>query len=137
MGSDPTLVFIASLLKAVQKPFKKYVTTPQEEAELPPRLTMFGGVKSRVSPLSRVALGINLSTRDKPAGEYLERLGYKDWKLGSTSRVPSIRNAENAHLTKIMPEIVEALKQHEEDTRKIYKKQTKLKRKFCYKCRSS
>jgi len=126
MGSDPTLDFTASLLKAGQKPFKKYVTTPQEEAELPPRLTMFGGVKSRVSPLSRVALGINLSTRDKPAGEYLERLGYKDWKLGSTSRVPSIRNAENAHLTKIMPEIVEALKQHEEDTRKIYKKQTKL-----------
>jgi|11BtaG_2_1085332.scaffolds.fasta_scaffold03034_2 hypothetical protein len=126
MGSDPTLDFTASLLKAGQKPFKKYVTTPQEEAELPPRLTMFGGVKSRVSPLSRVALGINLSTRDKPAGEYLERLGYKDWKLGSTSRVPSIRNAENAHLTEIMPEIVEALKQHEEDTRKIYKKQTKL-----------
>jgi hypothetical protein len=126
MGSDPTLDFPSSFMAATKKPFKKYMTTPQEEAELPPRLTMFGGVKSRVSPLSRVALGINLSTRDKPAGEYLERLGYKDWKLGSTSRVPSIRNAENAHLTEIMPEIVEALKQHEEDTRKIYKKQTKL-----------
>ena len=125
MGSDPTLDFTASFLKAGQKPFKKYVTTPQEEAELPPRLTMFGGVKSRVSPLSRVALGINLSTRDKPAGEYLERLGYKDWKLGSTSRVPSIRNAENAHLTEIMPEIVSAVKQYEIDLRKKYNKNKK------------
>jgi len=126
MGSDPTLDFTASLLKAGQKPFKKYMITPQEEAELPPRLTMFGGVKSRVSPLSRVALGINLSTRDKPAGEYLERLGFQDWKLGSTSRVPSIRNAENAHFTEIMPKIVEAVKQHEVDLRKIYKEQTKI-----------
>lgn len=125
MGSDPTLDFPSSFMAATKKPFKKYVTTPQEEAELPPRLTMFGGVKSRVSPLSRVALGINLSTRDKPAGEYLERLGYKDWKLGSTSRVPSIRNAENAHLTKIMPEIVSAVKQYEIDLRKKYNKNKK------------
>ena len=120
MGSDPTLDFPSSFMAATKKPFKKYMTTPQEEAELPPRLTMFGGVKSRVSPLSRVALGINLSTRDKPAGEYLEQLGYKDWKLGSTSRVPTIRNAENAHLTKIMPEIVEVVKQYENDLREKY-----------------
>ena len=120
MGSDPTLDFPSSFMAATKKPFKKYMTTPQEEAELPPRLTMFGGVKSRVSPLSRVALGINLSTRDKPAGEYLERLGYKDWKLGSTSRVPTIRNAENAHLTEIMPEIVEVVKQYENDLREKY-----------------
>ena len=120
MGSDPTLDFPSTFMAATKKPFKKYMTTPQEEAELPPRLTMFGGVKSRVSPLSRVALGINLSTRDKPAGEYLERLGYKDWKLGSTSRVPTIRNAENAHLTEIMPEIVEVVKQYENDLREKY-----------------
>ena len=125
MGSDPTLDFPSSFMAATKKPFKKYMTTPQEEAELPPRLTMFGGVKSRVSPLSRVALGINLSTRDKPAGEYLERLGYKDWKLGSTSRVPTIRNAENAHLTEIMPEIVEVVKQYEIDLRKKYNKNKK------------
>jgi len=122
MGSDPTLDFPSSFMAATKKPFKKYMTTPQEEAKLPDRLTMFGGTKSRVSPLSRVALGINLSTRDKPAGEYLERLGYKDWKLGSTSRVPSIRNAENAHLTEIMPEIVSAIKQYEIDLRKKYNK---------------
>jgi hypothetical protein len=121
MGSDPTLDFPSSFMAATKKPFKKYMTTPQEEAELPDRLTMFGGTKSRVSPLSRVALGINLSTKDKPAGEYLERLGYKDWKLGSTSRVPSIRNAENAHLTEIMPEIVSAIKQYEIDLREKYK----------------
>jgi len=125
MGSDPTLDFPSTFMAATKKPFKKYMTTPQEEAELPPRLTMFGGVKSRVSPLSRVALGINLSTRDKPAGEYLERLGYKDWKLGSTSRVPTIRNAENAHLTEIMPEIVEVVKQYEIDLRKKYNKNKK------------
>ena len=122
MGSDPTLDFPSSFMAATKKPFKKYITTPEEEAKLPDRLTMFGGTKSRVSPLSRVALGLNLSTRDKPAGEYLERLGYKDWKLGSTSRVPSIRNAENAHLTENMSEIVGAIKQYEIDLRKKYNK---------------
>lgn len=121
-GNDPSLDFPSSFMASAKKPFKKYVTTPEQEAALPDRLTMFGGVKSRVSPLSRVALGINLSTRDKPAGEYLERLGYKDWKLGSTSRVPSIRNAENAHLTEIMPEIVGAIKQYEVDLREKYNK---------------
>ena len=125
-GNDPSLDFSSSFMASAKKPFKKYVTTPEQEAALPDRLTMFGGSKSRVSPLSRVALGINLSTRDKPAGEYLERLGFQDWKLGSTSRVPSIRNAENAHLTEIMPKIVEAVKQHEVDLRKIYKEQTKI-----------
>jgi len=80
------------------------------------------GVLKVEYPLSRIALGLNISTKDKPEGEYLERLGYKDWKLGSTSRVPSIRNAENNHLTKIMPEIVGAVKQYEVDLREKYNK---------------
>ena len=120
-GSDPSLDFSSSALAAAKKPFKKYMTTPEEEAALPDRLTMFGGSKSRVSPLSRVALGFNLSTRDKPAGEYLERLGFQDWKLGSTSRVPSIRNAENSYLTDMMPLIVDKVKEQEEKLRTEYR----------------
>ena len=121
-GSDPSLDFSSSFMAAAKKPFKKYMTTPEEEAELPSRLTMFGGSKSRVSPLSRVALGFNLSTRDKPAGEYLERLGFQDWKLGSTSRVPSIRNAENSYLTDMMPLIVDKIKEREETLRDEYRR---------------
>jgi len=121
-GSDPSLDFSSSFMAAAKKPFKKYMTTPEEEAALPSRLTMFGGSKSRVSPLSRVALGFNLSTRDKPAGEYLERLGFQDWKLGSTSRVPSIRNAENSYLTDMMPLIVDKIKEREETLRDEYKR---------------
>ena len=46
MGSDPTLDFPSSFMAATKKPFKKvYDYTPRRKAELPPRLTMFGGVK--------------------------------------------------------------------------------------------
>ena len=108
-------------MAAVKKPLSKYVRTPAQEAELPDRVTMFGGTKSRVKPLGRVALGFNIATKDKPDGEYLERLGFKDWKLGSTSRVASIKNAENKYLTDMMPLIVGVIKDMEVKLRKKYR----------------
>ena len=118
---DPLLDFGSSFMAAAKKPLSKYVRTPAQEAELPDRVTMFGGTKSRVKPLGRVALGFNIATKDKPDGEYLERLGFKDWKLGSTSRVASIKNAENKILTDIMPTIVNFIKGREVELRKEYK----------------
>ena len=82
---------------------------------------MFGGTKSRVNPAAKVILGFNMTTKDKPDGEYLTRLGFKDWKLGSTSRVASIKNAENKILTDIMPTIVSFIKDREVKLRKEYK----------------
>ena len=69
---------------------------------------MFSDEKKRVSPISRVLLGLNLSTRDSEEGEYLARLGYKDYKFGSKSKVPSVQRAENKILKMILPEVIKA-----------------------------
>jgi len=118
---DPVLDFPSAFMSAVQKPLAKYVRSPEEEAALPNRITTFGGVKSRVAPAAKVVLGFNISSKDKEEGEYLSRLGFQDWKTGSTSRVPSVRNAENAILTDLLPEIVGIIKAREVSLRKRYK----------------
>ena len=120
-AKDPLLDFKSSFMASVKKPLSKYVRTPTQEAELPDRVSMFGGTKSRVNPAAKVILGFNMTTKDKPDGEYLTRLGFKDWKLGSTSRVASIKNAENKILTDIMPTIVSFIKDREVKLRKEYK----------------
>ena len=118
---DPLLDFGSSFMAAAKKPLSKYVRTPAQEAELPDRVTMFGGTKSRVKPAAKVILGFNITTKDKPDGEYLTRLGFKDWKLGSTSRVASIKNAENEYLTDMLPLIVGVVRDMEVNLRKKYK----------------
>jgi len=120
-SEDPVLSFNSSFMAAIKKPMAKYVRSPEEEEALPDRISMFGGAKQRVGPLAKVALGFNISSKDKPDGEYLERLGFQDWKLGSTSRVASIKNAENAYLTDMLPMIVSKIKEREAALRKEYK----------------
>ena len=120
-AKDPLLDFKSSFMASVKKPLSKYVRTPSQEAELPDRVSMFGGTKSRVKPAAKVILGFNITTKDKPDGEYLTRLGFKDWKLGSTSRVASVKNAENEYLTDMMPLIVGVVRDMEVNLRKKYK----------------
>ena len=120
-SKDPVLSFGSAFMSATKKPLAKYVTSPEEEAKLPDRVSMFGGTKERLKPLSKVLVGLNITSKDKVDGEYLENLGFKDWKLGSTSRVSSIRNAENKYLTEMMPLIVGVLRNREATLRKEYK----------------
>ena len=132
-SKDPVLSFGSAFMSATKKPLAKYITSPEEEAKLPDRVSMFGGTKERVKPLAKVLLGLNITSKDKADGEYLENLGFKDWKLGSTSRVSSIRNAENVYLTDMMPLVVNALRNREEQLRKEYKnfdEDSEIKKKF-------
>ena len=78
-----------------------------------------------MSPISRVFLGLNLSTKDSVEGEYLKRLGFTEYDLGSRSRVPTVKRFENKVLREALPEIVRAVKLREKTVRDEYIKAPK------------
>jgi hypothetical protein len=115
LREDPTLDASDSARKALTKPLRTrgLLVSPEEEEKAPKREFVFADKKERVSPASRVLLGLNLSTRDNEDGEYLARLGFKDYKFGSKSAVPSIQRAENKIIKMIIPQVVEEAKELE------------------------
>ena len=123
LREDPTLQASDSAVKSLEKPFRQrgFTVSPEEEEAAPKREFMFSDDKKRVSPISRVLLGLNLSTRDSEEGEYLARLGYKDYKFGSKSAVPSVQRAENKLLKMILPEVIKAAQNYEDRLIKKYR----------------
>jgi hypothetical protein len=123
LREDPTLQASDSAVKSLEKPFRQrgFAVSPEEEEAAPKREFMFSDDKKRVSPISRVLLGLNLSTRDSEEGEYLARLGYKDYKFGSKSAVPSVQRAENKLLKMILPEVIKAAQNYENTLIKKYR----------------
>jgi hypothetical protein len=127
-AEDPTLDFMGTFKRELVRPMAQrgVLTTPEEEAELPERSFLFAEdtTKKRVMPLARFGLGLNLSEKDNEAGEYLAKMGFKDYKLGSTSKVPSIKRFENKLLGDLVPTVVEAMQGVEEYYRNDYAKQS-------------
>jgi len=127
-AEDPTLDFMGTFKRELVRPMAQrgVLTTPEEEEELPERSFLFAEdtTKKRVMPLARFGLGLNLSEKDNEAGEYLAKMGFKDYKLGSTSKVPSIKRFENKLLGDLVPTVVEAMQGVEEYYRNDYAKQS-------------
>ena len=127
-AEDPTLDFMGTFKRELVRPMAQrgVLTTPEEEAELPERSFLFAEdtTKKRVMPLARFGLGLNLSEKDNEAGEYLAKMGFKDYKLGSTSKVPSIKRFENKLLGDLVPTVVEAMQGVEEYYRNDYARQS-------------
>ena len=123
LREDPTLDALTTAKKEFEKPFKQrgFTVSPEEEAAAPKREFVFAEDKKRVSPISRVLLGLNLSTRDSEEGEYLARLGYKDFKFGSKSQVPTVQRAENKIIREALPLIVNFVKDEEDNLREEYR----------------
>ena len=123
LREDPTLDALTTAKKEFEKPFKQrgFTVSPEEEAAAPKREFVFAEDKKRVSPISRVLLGLNLSTRDSEEGEYLTRLGYKDFKFGSKSQVPTVQRAENKIIREALPLIVNFVKDEEDNLREEYR----------------
>ena len=111
-GTDPELDFGSAFMSSFNKPLNRLTMTPSEEEALPRKQYLFGE-KERVSPLSRLLLGINLSTSNIEEGEYLLSKGFNEYELGSRSRIPSIRNEENEFIRENIPSIVKAAKNEE------------------------
>ena len=108
LREDPTLSFLETAKKEVMRPLRQrgFFVSPEEEEAAPAREFVFAEKRERKLPHYRVLLGLNLSGRDSSEGEYLTNLGYKDFKFGSRSQVPTIQRAENKILREALPEIV-------------------------------
>jgi len=127
LQDDPNLDFQETFLKELGKPFKSrgFTVSPEEEKAAPKREFLFTEERKRVSPLSRVLLGLNMSTKDSVEGEYLKRLGFTEYDLASRSRVPTVKRFENKILREALPEIVRAVKLREKEVRNEYIKSNK------------
>jgi len=131
-SEDPTLDGYATFLNEIVKPFKQrgFLLSAEEEADLPLREYLFREEASRVSPASKVFLGLSFRTGDEEYGEYITSLGFTDFELGSRSRVPSIRNFENKVLRDAVPIIVEIVQEYEETLRSEYQSNPALKERY-------
>ena len=117
VAKDPTLDFQSTFMKELERPFRQrgFTTSAEEEEKAPKREFLFQEEKKRVSPITRVLFGLNLSTADSSEGEYLKELGFTDYELGSRSKVPSVKRFENKTLREILPAIVEFARDREKD----------------------
>jgi len=122
LQEDPDLNFGTTFMKELGKPFRQrgFTVTPEEEEAAPKREYLFAEERKRVSPLSRLFLGVNLTTKDSLEGEYLKKLGFTEYDLGSKSKVPTVKRFENKILREALPEIVRAVKIRENTVRKEY-----------------
>jgi len=122
LQEDPDLNFGTTFMKELGKPFRQrgFTVTPEEEEAAPKREYLFTEERKRVSPLSRLFLGVNLSTKDSLEGEYLKKLGFTEYDLGSKSKVPTVKRFENKILREALPEIVRAVKIRENIVREEY-----------------
>ena len=82
---------------------------------------VFSDDKERTGLFGSLGLGITKFTKNEEYGEYLTEKGFTEFKVGSRSRVPSIRRAENKMLKDFLPLLVENATEIEKDLRKEYK----------------
>lgn len=126
LAPEPTFDFSSSFMNEVKRPFDSRGFTDisgKTEADAPKREFLFQETKSRISPASRVFLGLNLSTADTEDGEYLKELGYVDFQLGSKSESPKVRRFENTILREVLPTVVDVAQSMEKYYEKQYRRQ--------------
>ena len=98
---------------------------PKEEKEKPERVRIGQPDDERLYPGIKALTGLTFSKRDSKDMEYLNKLGYSEWKLGSKSKSPTIKRSENLLLQKVLPDLVEILRENEINLRAEYKVQQK------------
>ena len=118
---DPQLTFESGFEAGFSRPFDQrgFGLSPEEEAELPQRESIYYDDKRRIMPASKF-LGASLMSRPNKDGEYLAKLGFNEYELGSKSVIPSVQRAENKNLKLYIPSIVEVAKTLEENEREKY-----------------
>ena len=119
---DPTLDGMTTFLNEVSRPFAQrgISTTAEEEAAMPAREFVYAEERRRVSPMSRVLLGLNQSTANAEYGEYLISKGFNEWDVSSTSEVPTVERWENQQIRDVLPIVVEVAQSEEARLRENY-----------------
>lgn len=88
------------------------VAAPSYEEDMPNRVAINTGDIKRYDPLKKLFLGLNIKEADNDVTEYLLEIGFEDptYELGSKSKIPAEKRAENQYLSVILPLITEVTK---------------------------
>ena len=88
------------------------VAAPSYEEDMPNRVAINTGDIKRYDPLKKLFLGLNIKEADNDVTEYLLGIGFEDptYELGSKSKIPAEKRAENQYLSVILPLITEVTK---------------------------
>jgi len=115
-GKDPNLDFYDALFESFMLPAKRmgFYISPEDEMKLPTKVFPFRpeGVDKRRFPALKF-LGFTLTTANTEDGEFIERLGFSDYKISSRSKVPSIKAVENEIFQEHLGVIVKNLRAEE------------------------
>ena len=115
-GKDPNLDLDSSLFEAFIVPTKRmgFFISPEDEMDLPNKVFPFRpkGVDTRKLPGLKF-LGFTVTTANTEDGEFIERLGFSDYKISSKSKVPSIKAIENEIFQEHLGVIVKSLREYE------------------------
>lgn len=111
---------------------RRGLAAPSFEEELPNRVTIDQGQVERPDTATRLYSGITIMDRDSDTRNYLKQIGFADatYELGSKSRIPENRLAENEFISNLFPLIVDAAKVFAEDQHTRKRNQNVAARKF-------
>jgi len=115
LGETGVETAIESFKREVAEPFARrgYSTllSPEEEEKLPLTETLFqkGETRERVMPLLKVFTGIGLSKESSEAGKFLEKLGFRDYKMRTKTISPGFQRYETKVLRELLPTMVDVV----------------------------
>jgi len=115
LGETGVETAIESFKREVAEPFARrgYSTllSPEEEKKLPLTETLFqkGETRERVMPLLKVFTGIGLSKESSEAGKFLEKLGFRDYKMRTKTISPGFQRYETKVLRELLPTMVDVV----------------------------
>ena len=108
------------------------VAAPSYEEDMPNRVSINTGDIKRYDPLKKLFFGLNIKEADSDLTEYLLEIGFEDptYELGSRSKVPSEKRAENKYLSAILPLVTEVSKDMSQKIGGNKSEQHKIARKY-------
>tara|TARA_R110002153_G_scaffold226153_2_gene378783 strand:+ start:1195 stop:4989 length:3795 start_codon:yes stop_codon:yes gene_type:complete len=119
-AKEPTFSAKKTFVDEIKKPFLRF-GDPEAEKQLPDTSYIFSNEKERKSPISKIAFGLNMYSKDEPWAEYVKKLGLKEWIIDSSSKIPSVKRVENRLIKEHLPNIVDVAKRNEEYFREEYR----------------
>ncbi len=104
------------------------LAAPSFEEELPQRVNIDGKKLQRPDAASRLFLGLTITERDNETMSYLKEIGFSDptYQLGSKSRIPANKLAENEFISAALPTMVDIVQELADDLHPTDKKKQNI-----------
>ena len=122
MASDESPTIGGEISRSFRQRGISNLFSPSDEFNNPARQFLYSEEgKKREELGTSLTLGITQFTKDADYGEYLTEKGFNEFKVGSRSRLPSIRRAETKILKQYLPILVENAQSIESELKKEYR----------------